>query len=110
MKLENFLLALALVLALTFLTMFCILSAKYNKLEEKYVKCEVMVKNFEQAVKRQNEAIVAANKSLNEYSLQLKENNETWSKKLAEQMKKVQNVKSCDDSLDYLKQMVEGLK
>ena len=110
MKLENFLLAIALVLALTFLTLFCISNTKYDRLEEEYVKCGVTAKNFELAIKRQNEAILASNKSLAEYSSQLKENNETWSKRLAEQKKKVQSVKSCDDSLEYLKQMVEGLR
>lgn len=79
-------------------------------LSSQLVECNNFSASLQISVARQNEAIEAANKSLNEYSLQLKENNETWSKKLAEQKKKVQNVKSCDDSLDYLKQMVEGLK
>lgn len=74
------------------------------------VECNNFSASLQISVAKQNEAIEAANKSLNEYSLQLKENNETWSRKLAEQKKKVQNVKSCDDSLRYLKQMAEGLK
>lgn len=81
-----------------------------KELSARLVECNNFSASLQISVAKQNEAIEAANKSLNEYSLQLIENNETWGKKLAEQKKKVQSVKSCDDSLGYLKQMVEGLK
>lgn len=79
-------------------------------LSARLVECNNFSASLQISVAKQNEAIEAANKSLNEYSLQIKENNETWSRKLAEQKKKAQSVKSCDDSLGYLKRMVEGLK
>lgn len=110
MKVETILIIAAAIVSIIFIVLFSLLSAKYAELENDYVKCQVYSQNLEHSIKRQNEAIEAANKSLSEYSTQLAENNKTWSKRIEAQKSKIQNVKSCDDSLSYLREMVEGLK
>lgn len=84
-----------------------------NEIEElsaNLAECNNFTAQLQASIAKQNAEIDAANKQLGNYAARLAENNETWSKRLEAQKKKIRSVKGCDEFLGYLKQMVEGLK
>lgn len=81
-----------------------------KKLKEDLVEAEVSYELLSQNLAEQNKAIKEANKKLQDYEKKLEANKKEYNKKVKSLKKQIDQVKTNDEAIEYLKNMLEGLK